>query len=460
MTGSKPKRIALLLLCIALSTVWSYQIRRDFQGPLKMPDFAAIYYGARCALHRQDLYNPSKLLADFRAETANAPADPLAAKRARDVLSVCVNMPTALLVISPFALLPWPFAANLWMLLTAALLALAAYLMWDLAGERAPLFVGMLAAFLLANCEALLTVGNIAGFTVALCVIAAWCFLKNRYALAGVVLLGVGLVLKPHDSGLIWLYFLLAGGALRKRALQSLAVAGVLLALAVLWIAPVSPHWIAELRGNLASVSLPGGTSDPSLSGSTSRTAGEIIDLQAAISIFKNDPRFYNLLSYLVAGSLIFAWAIAVLRKRFSPQSALFALASISALSLLPIYHRPNDAKIILLALPACAALWTGKGATRWIALALTSAAIIVSSDIPLLVLTILTRNLPTYPATFSAKLIDLVMLQPVPLILLATGCFYLYLFLQSVPAQIGKQDAQLWFLPESLDQAPSHPGK
>jgi hypothetical protein len=441
MTRSNPKRIALLLLCIGLSTLWSYQIRRNFQGPLKMPDFAAIYYGARCALHHQDPYNPGKLLADFRIETANTPADPLAAKNARDVLTICDNVPTTLLVVLPFALLPWAFAANFWMILTATLLALAAYLMWDLAADSSGLIAGALAAFLLANCEALLAVGNIAGLTVGLCVIAAWCFLKNRYALAGAILLGTSLVLKPHDSGLIWLYFLLVGGALRKRALQSLVVATLLGGLAIVWIAPISPHWISELRGNLSALSAPGGASDPYLSGSTSRTAGEVIDLQAAVSIFKNNPGFYDLFSYLVCGSLILAWVIAILRKRFSPQSALLALAAISALSMLPIYHRPNDAKILLLTIPACAALWAGKGPARWVALTLTSAAIVVTSDIPLLVLTIVTRNLPTYPATVSAKLLDLVLLQPVPLILLATGCFYLWLFVQSVPVKARMQD-------------------
>jgi hypothetical protein len=454
MTRSQLKRIALLLLCIGLSTLWSYQIRLNFQGPLKMPDFAAIYYAAHCALHHHDPYNPDQLLADFRTETATVRADPLAAKKARDVLTICDNVPTALLFVLPFALLPWSLAANAWMILTAALLALAAYLMWDLAEGRAPLLAGALAAFLLANCEALLTVGNVAGLTVALCVVAVWCFLKDRYALAGAVLLGASLVLKPHDSGLIWLYFLLAGGALRKRALQSLAVSAVLCAIAVLWIAPISPHWIVELRNNLAALAVPGGASDPYLSGSTSRTGGEIVDLQAAVSIFKNDPRFYNLFSYLVSGSLILVWAVAVLRRRFSHPSALLALASISALSILPIYHRPNDAKILLLAIPACALLWSGNRRARWAALGLTSAAIIVSSDIPLLVLAIVTRGLPTFPRTFSARLLDLVLLQPAPLIFLATGCFYLWAFLRSAVPQNGRQQPPPAHPPSQLQPA------
>lgn len=432
----------MLLLCVSLSALWSYEIRINFQGPLKMPDFAAIYYAGRCALHHHDPYNPDQLLADFRAETAGAPVDPLGAKKARDVLTICDNVPTALLLVLPLALLPWALAANTWMILTAALLALAAYLAWDLAGNRSPLLAGTMAAFLLANCEALLIVGNLAGLTIGLCVVAIWCFLKDRYALAGVVLLGISLVLKPHDSGLIWLYFLLAGGAVRKRALQSLAVAAGLCALAAIWIAPVSLHWIPELRNNLSALSAPNGASDPYLSGSTSRTGGGIIDLQAAVSIFKNDPRFYNLFSYLVSGSLILAWGIAVLRRRFSQESALFALAAISALSMLPIYHRPNDAKLLMLAIPACAALWAAKGPRRWMALAFTAAAILGSSDIPLLSLTIVTRNLPTYPTTLSARLLDLLLLQPVSLILLATGCFYLWVFWRFGAARVEPRQA------------------
>jgi Glycosyltransferase family 87 len=435
MTPGRRKQLALLLVCIAFSTLWSYEIRRAFQGPLKMPDFAAIYYGARCAILHQDPYNPSAVARQFKAENAQLQTDPMAAESARLVITVGVNLPTSLFAAVPFALLPWQIAQNLWMLLSAALLALAAFLICDLT-PAAPIVSGCLAAFMLLNCEELLTVGNLAGVVISLCLIAAWCFLKNRFALTGVVLLAVSLILKPHDAGLVWLYFLLAGGSLRKRALQTLAVAAVIGILAAIWIATASPHWIQELHNNLSAVSAPGSLFDPSLMGLTSRSAGEIIDLQAALSIFKNNPRFYAPVSYLLPGSLILIWAIAALRKRFSHQSALFALAAISALSLLPLFHRTHDAKILLLTIPACALLWAGKAPLRWIALILTSAAIFITGDIPLLLLLVATRGLPGSPTTLTAKLLDLILLQPVPLILLATGFFYLWVYLRSNPAQ------------------------
>ncbi len=45
-----------------------------------------------------------------------------------------------------------------------------------------------------------------------------------RCVWVGILCLAVSLAIKPHDGGLVWLYFILAGGAFRKRALQSLVV--------------------------------------------------------------------------------------------------------------------------------------------------------------------------------------------------------------------------------------------
>jgi hypothetical protein len=429
MTAGKRTRIgALLFCCVTLSAIWSHNIR-GHEGAVKMPDFAGIYYGARCALLHHDPYDPAAVATQFMAENPGL-KDPFAAQTARVVVTVGVNLPTTLFATAPIALLPWSVAQDLWMVLTAALLGLAAFLMCELA-PTVPALSACLAAFVLLNSELLLTLGNLAGVAVGLCIVAAWSFLKNRFAPAGVALLALSLVLKPHDSGLVWLYFLLAGGMLRKRALQTLVLTALIGICAAIWIAPASPHWPKELHDNLAAVAAPGGTSDPSLSGITNRSIDQVSDLQAAISVFRNDPRFYNPLSYLIAGALILVWAVAVLRRRFSRHSALLALAAIAPLSLLPLYHRTHDAKILLLVIPACAILSTGAGPRRWVALAVTFAAVLVTSDIPLLVLVELTRNLSSSPHTLSSKIITLLLLEPGPPVLLATGFFYLWMFLR-----------------------------
>ncbi|HEV2132826.1 MAG TPA: glycosyltransferase family 87 protein [Terracidiphilus sp.] len=432
---SRTKRILVLLVCVGFSAFLSYAIRQRSPKSILMCDFGSIYYGARCAHQHQDPYAPNTVASVLTGELASngwqIPNDPGRAATARTILTVNVNLPTTLFLLAPISFIPWTVAQNLWMILLAGLLGFAAFLIWDLGAELAPDLWLLLAGFILINCEGMLLDGNSAALAVSLCIVASWCFLKHRAETAGAVLLALSLLVKPHDSGLVWLFFLLAGGVLRKRALQTAGVAAALAVCTAIWIAPLSPHWPTELHNNLTAVSVPGGTSDPSLSGATNSGAGQIVDLQAVLSILWNHPRFYNLTTWLIVGALILIWSLATLFRRTSPQRALFALASISALSVLPIYHRSNDAKLLLLAIPACALLWSGKGATRWIALALTSASIFFTSDMPLAVLGVMTQNIRISASTLTGKLAIILLHRQAPILLLATGCFYLWIYLR-----------------------------
>ena len=224
-----------------------------------------------------------------------------------------------------------------------------------------PLFY--LIAFLLANCGILFAGGNPAGLAIGLCLVAVWCFLEDQYMFAGVLCLALSLELKPHDTGLVWLYFFLAGGAHRKRALQTLALTVVLALPASLWMFHVSPHWIQELSANLSATSAPGEINDPVTSFIGKSGSGMIIDLQTVVSVFRDNPRFYNPASYLLCGSLLLGWIIVTLRAHAALSKDLFALAVIAPLSMLPVYHRPHDAKLLLLTLPACALLFAKGGA-------------------------------------------------------------------------------------------------
>ena len=97
---------------------------------------------------------------------------------------------------------------------------------------------------------------------------------------AGILCLAVSLAIKPHDAGLVWLYFLLAGGVYRKRALQTLLITVVLGLSAFLWVSHVAPHWMRDWRSNLAAISAHGGLNEPGPASVTGRTAGMVIDLQ------------------------------------------------------------------------------------------------------------------------------------------------------------------------------------
>jgi hypothetical protein len=428
MNMTSTRRIALvwLFLCCAISVLWGYSMA--YAAPNGMGDFKSVYYGTQCLIQHQDPYKAGAPLQLYLAEGdgRQQPSSSL-----REVLSLQVYLPPAFLLIAPFAMLPLGVASLLWTILTAVSLFMAAFLMWKLAGNCAPGLSLLLICFVIANSEMLFVFGNSAGFSLSLCMVAVWCFLERRFVLAGIVCLAVSLVVKPHDAGLVWLYFLLAGGVYRRRALQTLALAVAVSLPALLWVTRVSPHWIPELRANLLTVSTHGYLADPGPTSITGRNVGMIIDLQSILSLLRDDPRFYNPATYLICGVLLLAWTLRTLRGHFSQPSAKLALAAVTAFTLLVAYHRTADAKLLLLTVPACAMLWAEGGPMRWIALLLNGAAIVLTGDISLYFLLNLTRNMSLSPTGLSRQILAGLLLRPIPFLLLLLGIFYLWLYLR-----------------------------
>ena len=430
------KEIAVLVICVSIPCYFSYISRAAAGKQILMVDFGALYYGARCAVHGMDPYEPGPVLLEFEKDGGHFSSTASDEGMDRIVVTRIDNLPTAMFLAIPFVLLPWVVAQNVWMVLMAALLVIAAFHTWDLGGGAAPLIWVGLAGLTLAESDLLFKGGNVAGVVVSLCIIAVWCILNERYAWLGVLLLAVSLVLKPHDSGFVWLYFLLAGGALRKRALQTLAATGVLAGCAALWMVSVSPHWFSELHRNLSFLLAHGGASDPGPAGMSSYAAGMIIDLQGVLSFIKDNPHFYNSLAWILGGLPILVLCVAALRRPTSPQGTRLALAAISALSLLPVYHRINDAVILLLALPACAMLWKERAPERWPALVLTSAGILFTASTPLALLVSNYRAIAAIASELPGRLPGAVLLRPTPVVLLAMGYFYLWVYLRHVLAE------------------------
>ena len=427
MNGTRRIGLLLLLLSGGVSIVWGSFIEHNSPG--RMVDFKAVYYGARCLIHHSDPYKEAEFLSVYQAEGGDFPLDPTLAKLFRRAVPVCINLPTAFLLAAPFSILGWGPAHVLWMFLTAASLMLAAYLIWTLAGTWSPGVSTFLICIVLANSEILLAEGNLAAIAVGLCVLAAWCFLQDRFALAGVLCLSVSLVLKPHDAGLVWLFFLLAGGVYRKRALQTLVVVAALSLPAILWVSHIAPHWAQELQSNLAVTSAHGDLNDPGPASIAFRNVNMVISLQSAVSVFRDDPSFYNPVTYLACGALLLIWSVRTLRLRFSQTKGWFALAAIAPLAMLPVYHRNYDAKLLLLAVPACAILWAGGGPVRWLALLLNTAGVVLTGDIPAAILVLLTQNLHLNTDRLSGQILTVVFVRPVPPVLLAMAAFYLWIY-------------------------------
>jgi hypothetical protein len=445
--------ICLLLSC-GISALWGVALAWHRAGGTA--DLKAIYYGARCVMHHRDPYKTSEFQSLYLAEGGKIPTGPPhQVLMFRAAVFRCINLPTTLLLIAPFALLAWGPAYALWMVLVAASLTIATFLAWELAGNYAPRLSLFLLCFMLANREILFTSGNAAGLAVSFCVIAVWCFLRSRCVPAGIILLAIGLVTKPQDVGFVWLYFLLAGGTRRKRALQTLVVVAALCLPAALWVSHAAPQWAQELHANLLTGTAGRGLSNPGPTALSSRTSQAIFDLQAAFSIFRNNPHFYNPVSYLLGCSLILVWIVVTLRKRLSPPRSRIGLAAISALTFLPVYHRIYDAELLMLMVPACAMLWAAGGARRWLALAITAAAIFSTSDVPVGFLVLHIKHLPIALSTLHGKM-EMLALQPFPLILLAAGCFYLWVYARyNLPADSLQRNAEGVNIPATASETP-----
>ncbi len=350
-------------------------------------------------------------------------------------------------------MLPWGPAHILWMTLTFGSLIFASVLIWNLGATYAPIVSGVLIGFFLANSELLIVTGNAAGIAISLCAVAVWCFLRERFVPAGILCLAISLALKPHDTGLVWFYFLLAGGVFRKRALHTLAVTVALSLPAVLWVWRVAPHWMREWHSNILAFSVHGGLTDPGPA-STAHGLGMMVNLQAAISFFRDDPRFYNPVGYLLCAPLLLLWVFVTLRSRPSQKRAWLALAAIAALSMLPVYHHLYDAKLLLLTVPACAMLWAEGGLIARLALLVNSAAIVLTSDLPWAILMGLIKTMHPSTNGLSGQMWKAALTLPTPLILLVTGIFYLWVYMSRSSASAeSAQSASLGETPDAPRQ-------
>jgi len=441
-TGRRWASVALLAMGAAI-LVWMGGALSQAK-PLGGLDFRALYEGAAVLIHHHDPFNP----ADVRAYYDMTGDARLYPEWALYTLSLLNYLPTIYPFTAPFALLPWQLAQGLWTGLTTLSLLRVSIVMWRQAEKHAPLVAGCLIGFLLSNSEVILGGGNAAGFAVSLCVLSAWCWIEERWEWLGVGCLAVSLAMKPHDGELVWLYFLLSGGTRRRRATQTLALDVLVGIGSILWIWQIAPHWFSEMRQVMAIYSAHGGANDPGIIGSPTSLFGNpakaeggvasaiypgmVCNLQSIVAVFWDEPSFYNPFAYLFCAVFIAVWARATLSRSFTKENAYLALAAIVPFTLLVTYHRTTDVKLLLLMVPACAALWSRGGPIgRW-ALGMTGLAIFVSGDISLILLGHLVGNPDWTHAGWLQKIPYVLMYRPVPVLLLANGLLYLWLYVKS----------------------------
>ncbi len=431
---TKARRDGLYLIMLGTLMLLFLSVALEYSSPMSMIDFKGPYFGARCLLKHLDPYSQRNLMQVYLEERGDrTPANP-----SRGPQAIALGyLPTIFPFTLPLAMLGFDLSRAIWIAFILSGLSFASFLCWSVAAEYAPVAAGCLLGFMLANSELIAFIGNPAGVAISLCVVGAWCFVREKYVPAGVLCLALGLMIKPHDVCIVWLYFFLAGGAQRRRALQALLVTVGLSLPAIMWVTEVAPDWFRELKSTLQAFSVHGALNDPGPASSGAHRLGMMVNLQTALSFFRDDPRFYNLFTYAICGTLLLLWVFATLRTRPSPAKAWLALAAISALTMLPIYHRQLDTKLLILSVPACAMLCAEKSRTGHIAFLVTAAAFLFNGDLSWLIVLSTISHLRIPSAAFLSQLVIAIQVFPAPLSLLAMSIFYLWVYAQRASAEI-----------------------
>jgi hypothetical protein len=341
MKFTKPD-LPLLIVCVASLVMFAVGGARVFHAS---NDFVPVYAGARCLVHGCDPYAPSQLEPEFFQ--AGGQSSDLPSWR----IDVPVYPPSTFLALSPIALLRFPVARLVWFLLNGCLFAIAATLVLSICPPHHRWLATSLVSFFVLTAGILLVLGQPAVFAISLVVIGSCLFLRGRFVPLGAFLFFLSLAVKPQIGGFIVLYFLVQRIYWRYAAF-ALAGAALLLLCASLILGhhPRSAGWAYTLRANLSATLSPGGSADPRPA--NPQAIGDE-NLQALTSIFLPKAAQFNVAAYAIFLCLLATGMVAVLRANRGPELHLVALGALSILTLMPVYHRFYDTRLLLLSVPA-----------------------------------------------------------------------------------------------------------
>lgn len=397
-------------------------------------DFKIVYSSSKCLLDGCDPYDARALHQEYTNASGDlSPDSNLSAFQRFPAL----YPPFSLFIVFPFALLPFRLALAIWMTVSAVLFVMAALLMADLCRSWRSQLPLILLGLFVASSTMLVTTGQPSSFAISLCAIAVWSLISNRMPTTGIVCFALSLVLKPQIAGLVLVYFLLAAGPARRRAMIVLATTAAFCIPGLLWAAkmPAAAHWPQAIRANLAGSAAPGSINDP---GPSSYTSMMVTDLQSVFAVVDDEPRVYNLEAYLVAGVLMLAWAYIALRAEPSTRKDLLGVATMVCLSLLPLYHRHYDVRLLLLTFPALAVLVDEGGWES--AMAIAASIAVLSGSHP----TFIRDHLALHQETLG-PLKTILLMRTAPLAVLFSGLVYLGCFVTTLEAgnklpQVGRK--------------------
>jgi hypothetical protein len=329
-----------IALLIFAALQYGYRGAERVRAEVPLWDFASVYAAARTWIHGGNPYDLPGVLATWHA--CGVFSD-------RDVsYFATVYPPSSLCMLMPFALLPGSFAMQSWLALTLVLIALQFAALVDLAGLRFgdPRTLILVAAGLAsAPFQFGILSGQLSMPAISACVIAFWLASRQREMWAGVVL-GLACALKPQVAAPFVLYYLM----LRRWSVGGMAVivGGTVMSVAVLAMRISHLDWLAGWKHSIALTTQIGAVNDY---GWSNTLRDEIMDLKMLLVSIVHNPALLRVGVDAVVVVLGLCYLRAFRWGGVGKRDGLLAVAGLTAISLLPIYHRVYDAALLTTAL-------------------------------------------------------------------------------------------------------------
>lgn len=338
--------LIFLVLCAGAEFSWRGPVR--FVHSTALNDFTSPYIQSKALLKGLDPYSPENLV---KLWPEGSPRFVFLEKELADGSLVAKRgIPTAypltcLLLLAPFAVLPWKAACAAWLALLLATVFMLAWSMIEL-GElgnwRRYLFVALVLA--LAPMQTGIAVGSIVIVAAGLIGVAVLSAHQRRDLLAG-ILLGLAACLKPQIGLPFIAYYLV-----RRRWKMfgdSITVMAVCAAIPMTRLAMSGASWFANYRNDNRILLTAGILGDFT---ERNPTRFGLINLQVLAYSLVKQVGAANLIAEAVTAALCMVWLYLLWRGRGS-GNGLLEVSAIAVLSLLPVYHRMYDATLLVLPL-------------------------------------------------------------------------------------------------------------
>lgn len=340
------RRLRALLWLLIFLAAGEFLLRgpgRYLPGPGNWNDLSQNYTASKLWLRGQSPADPRNFVELWRWE-GHSRLD------LDDIRTHLAPPPGGLVVLAPLAALPWSIAKNVWL---AILLASFAGTVWAMASTAGYRWHELRTLAFIAACLALapfqtgIASGNTSILVIGLCALAIWTAHSHRDLAAG-ILFGVACAIKPQLGAFLVLYYLVR----RRWKLFGTAVACTcaLTLIGALYLQLRAPSWIQDYLQNARGFVISNHIDDFTVANPSRFT---LINLQVPFFSMTGSSKSANLLAFAIVAVLVSVWIYWVFRtEQRAPE--LLSLGAISALALLPVYHRFYDAALLVVPLCWC----------------------------------------------------------------------------------------------------------